>query len=426
MLSSLLKVHYDIQPSCFIYNNYYNQILGKALSTSAISNEYLRTHPHQPLFDPRAFRGPKPLGPMMAGWSSRMSQVDILLARVRFLRIGSILIQGGDMLRKEILVNRIPRIKAIPNIQGPISHNEFNNRIQEYPQSGNVSQSVPRFQTPNQLGNQVPNQGQTIESQPPSSLPPSIMDLTRLCQEGKVREAIEVINKGVKADANCFDTLIDSCGKSKFLEDAKKVHVYFLQSTFMSDLKWNSKVLEMYGKCKTCASSDAVDGYLYFESMESKHGIEPGMEHYMRLLDVLDQSGAVEIKAVWERSRDYARPHGDIDLEDHAEELMVSLDRSKVVASKIPTPPPKKRTSISMLDGKNILIEYKNPTLYKDDEKLKALSAMKEDEHVPDTRYVHPDIDQEAKEIVGRELIVRDYKRFRHSKDGKCSCGDYW
>ncbi|CAI0447164.1 unnamed protein product [Linum tenue] len=92
--------------------------------------------------------------------------------------------------------------------------------------------------------------------------------------------------------------------------------------------------------------------------------------------------------------------------------------------------------------------------------------------YVPDTRYVLHDIDQEAKEqallyhserlaiayglistlarttlriiknlricgdchnaikimsrIVGRELIVRDNKRFHHFRDGKCSCGDYW
>ncbi|KAK6916960.1 E motif [Dillenia turbinata] len=28
--------------------------------------------------------------------------------------------------------------------------------------------------------------------------------------------------------------------------------------------------------------------------------------------------------------------------------------------------------------------------------------------------------------IVGREIIVRDVRRFHHFKDGKCSCGDYW
>ncbi|XVF45153.1 hypothetical protein PTKIN_Ptkin02bG0182200 [Pterospermum kingtungense] len=148
---------------------------------------------------------------------------------------------------------------------------------------------------------------------------------------------------------------------------------------------------------------------------------------------------------VWEALRNYARIHGDVDLEDYAEELMVDLDPSKAVAGKIPMPPPKKRT---------------------------VLRAMKGGGYVPDTRYVLHDIDQEAKEqallyhserlaiafglistparqtlriiknlrvcgdchnaikiisrIVGRKLIIRDNKRFHHFKDGLCSCGDYW
>ena len=28
--------------------------------------------------------------------------------------------------------------------------------------------------------------------------------------------------------------------------------------------------------------------------------------------------------------------------------------------------------------------------------------------------------------VTGREIIVRDMRRFHHFKDGKCSCGDYW
>lgn len=28
--------------------------------------------------------------------------------------------------------------------------------------------------------------------------------------------------------------------------------------------------------------------------------------------------------------------------------------------------------------------------------------------------------------VVGREIVVRDGKRFHHFRDGKCSCGDYW
>ncbi|KAG8634192.1 hypothetical protein MANES_17G017700v8 [Manihot esculenta] len=233
-----------------------------------------------------------------------------------------------------------------------------------------------------------------------------------------------------------------------------------------------------------CASADAVEeGFLHFESMKNEYGINPQMQHYLGVIDVLGKSGFVnEIEEyieklpfaptveIWDALRNYARIHGDIDLEDCAEELKVALDPSKSVASKIPTPLPKKYSAISMLEGKSRIPEFRNPTLYRDDEKLKAMS--KAVSYVPDTRYVLHDIDQEAKEqallyhserlaiayglistpartplriiknlrvcgdchnamkimsrIVGRELIVRDNKRFHHFKDGSCSCGDYW
>lgn len=106
-------------------------------------------------------------------------------------------------------------------------------------------------------------------------------------------------------------------------------------------------------------------------------------------------------------------------------------------------------------------------------EKVRELHGlMRAAGYVPDTRYVLHDIDEEAKErslmyhserlaiafglistppgttlrvmknlricgdchnavkiiskIVGREIIVRDNKRFHHFRDGACSCGDYW
>lgn len=233
-----------------------------------------------------------------------------------------------------------------------------------------------------------------------------------------------------------------------------------------------------------CASADAIDeGFLHFESMKTEYGIEPGIQHYLGLLGVLAKCGHLAeaeefiaklpfepTAAVWEALMNYARIHGDIDLEDRAEELMVSLDPSKAIKNKIPTPPPKKQSAVNMLEGRNRIVEFRSPTLYKDDEKLRE--AMKQQAYVPDTRYVLHDIDQEAKEqallyhserlaiayglistpartplriiknlrvcgdchnaikimsrIVGRELIVRDNKRFHHFKDGKCSCGDYW
>ncbi|KAL3614202.1 hypothetical protein CASFOL_042276 [Castilleja foliolosa] len=412
----------------------------------------------------------------------------------------------------------------------------------------NQNQAYNRNPSPNPGQNYPPPQG-GFQNQRPSNpndqaVPPHFVDLLSLCREGKVKEVIEELDNGQQADAECFSLLFQLIGNSKKFDDAKKVHDYFLRSTFRGDLQLNNKVLNMYSKCgsmtdarrvfdhmpdrnmaswhtmiygyadnglgddglamfdqmrnlalplnghtflavlEACASADAIEeGFLHFESMKTDYGLSPGLEHYLGLLGVLGKTGHLaEAEAyietlpfdptpdIWEALMNYARMHGDIDLEDKAEELMVTLDPSKAIANKIPTPPPRKQSAVNMLVGRNRIPEFRNPTLYKDDEKLRA--AKKEQAYVPDTRYVLHDIDQEAKEqallyhserlaiayglistpartplriiknlrvcgdchnaikimsrIVGRELIVRDNKRFHHFKDGKCSCNDYW
>ncbi|XP_022988717.1 pentatricopeptide repeat-containing protein At2g15690, mitochondrial-like isoform X1 [Cucurbita maxima] len=433
------------------------------------------------------------------------------------------------------------------NYQQQRGPNQWNNQNQGYPQFGRPGQGKPQVENSYQLNNQAGVQGHGSQNQ---ALNPSVSltdELRRFCEEGKIKEAVELLKEGVKADADCFLVLFDLCGKSNSFDNAKVVHDYFLQSTYRSDLQLNNKVLEMYGKCgsisdarrvfdhmpdrnidswhlmiegyaenglgdeglelfesmkklglqpnsqtflfvmRACASASAIEeGFMYFESMKNDYQINPDLDHYLGLLGVLGEPGHMNeafeyveklpmepTVEVWETLKNYARIHGDVDLEDCAEELIVDLDPTKAASSKkIPTPPPKRRSAISMLDGKNRISEFRNPTLYKDDEKLKALKAMKEQGYVPDTRYVLHDIDQEAKEqallyhserlaiayglistpartplriiknlricgdchnaikimsrIVGRELIVRDNKRFHHFKDGKCSCGDYW
>lgn len=364
-------------------------------------------------------------------------------------------------------------------------------------------------------------------------------ELIGLCREGRVKEAVELLAGGARADAPSFYELAAACSNPKLLEELRKVHDFLLRSPFRADLQVNNKVLEMYGKCgnmtharrtfdhmpdrdmaswhimidgytanglgddalqlfeemkrcgiapdgrtfalvlDACANSDAIEeALLYFEAMSRDHGIEPGEEHYVGIIEVLGKSGhlneAVEYieklpfeptAVVWESLLNLARTNGDIDLEDRAEELLVSLDPSRVNPKKLPTPPPKRRLGINMLDGRNKLGEYRLPP------KIEK-KVVTEQRYVPDTRYVLHDIDQEAKEqalmyhserlaiayglistpartplriiknlricgdchnaikimsrIVGRELIVRDNKRFHHFKGGACSCGDYW
>ncbi|GAB4843942.1 hypothetical protein Ancab_013906 [Ancistrocladus abbreviatus] len=452
------------------------------------------------------------------------------------------------------------------NDQQPRGPNPWGNRIEGNPNRGNPDNWSPRDQTGQRTNfhqnqgylqprnsaewnKQVPNQSpltsnEALNNGQPHGATPQNVDLMSLALEGKVTEVIALMDSGARADGECFYVLFDNCGNRKSLEEAKKVHDFFLRSTFRGELRLNNKVIEMYGKCGSmvdarrvfdhmpernmdswhlmikayadnalgddglqlfekmrelglkptnethllvlaaCASAEAVEeGFIHFEAMKTEYGIELGMEHYLGLLDVLGSSGHLAearefieelpmkpTAAVWEALRNYARIHGDVDLEDHVEELLVELDPSKAISNKLPTPPPKKHMAVNMLEGKNRLAEFKSPTLYKDDEKY--IAALNEKAYVPDTRYVLHDIDQEAKEqsllyhserlaiayglistpartplriiknlricgdchnaikimsrIVGRELIVRDNKRFHHFKDGKCSCGDYW
>jgi pentatricopeptide repeat protein len=359
-----------------------------------------------------------------------------------------------------------------------------------------------------------------------------------LCREGRVKDAVELLSKGARTDLDTFYELAATCSNPKLLEELRKVHDFFLRSPFRGDLRVNNMLLAMYAKCaampharrtfdnmpdrdmdswhimidgysvnglgdealrlfelmkecmaptsqtyllvlNACANSEAIEeALLYFDAMSRDHGIEPGVEHYVGIIEVLGKSGhlneALEFieklpfepnAMVWESLLNLARMNGDIDLEDRAEELLVSLDPSKANPKKLPTPPPKRRLGINMLDGRNKLVEYRLPP------KIEK-KVVNEQRYVPDTRYVLHDIDQEAKEqallyhserlaiayglistpartplriiknlricgdchnaikimsrIVGRELIVRDNKRFHHFKDGKCSCGDYW
>ncbi|URD95490.1 PPR repeat [Musa troglodytarum] len=381
-----------------------------------------------------------------------------------------------------------------------------------------------------------------VADDPPPLLaapPPGPVDLVALAQQGKLKEAVDLLNQGVRPDSPTFFDLIAFCSDSKHLDELKKIYEFFFRSPFRADLQINNKLLEMFSKCGSvidarrvfdrmpdrtmdswhlmidgyavnnlgddglqmfeemrkvgvlptgstflsvlaaCASAEAVEeGFIHFDAMHKEHGIPPQVEHYIGLIEVLGKSGhlneAMEFieklpfeppVAVWEAMMNLARSQGDVDLEDRAVELMTFLDPSKILLSKIPTPTAKRRSGLNMLDGRNKLGEYRLPP------KIET-KVVKEQVYVPDTRYVLHDIDQEAKEqallyhserlaiayglistpartplriiknlricgdchnaikimsrIVGRELIVRDNKRFHHFKDGKCSCGDYW
>ncbi|GAB4854125.1 hypothetical protein Ancab_022707 [Ancistrocladus abbreviatus] len=191
---------------------------------------------------------------------------------------------------------------------------------------------------------------------------------------------------------------------------------------------------------------------------------------------------------VWETLMNLCRIHGNTELGDHCAEIVEQLDPSRLnkesKAGLLPIRPsdiPKqkeKKANQNLLELKSKVHEYRaGDRSHPESDKIYALlrglkEQMKEAGYMPETRFVLHDIDQEGKEealmahserlataqgllssparsplrviknlrvcvdchnalkiiskIVGRELVMRDAKRFHHFKDGKCSCNDYW
>lgn len=164
-----------------------------------------------------------------------------------------------------------------------------------------------------------------------------------------------------------------------------------------------------------CASEGAVRFCLsHFNSMSKVYGIDPGIEHYLAMIDVLGKSGHVNeaeefiermpiepTPEIWGALMNFAHIHGDIELEDRAEELLAPLNQCKVVL-KVPKPMLNKQSGMDMLVEKNLVDESwvgTNPNKGETYEILKGLSEqMKEAGYVLDTRYVLHDSDQDAKE----------------------------
>ncbi|CAN4124475.1 unnamed protein product [Withania somnifera] len=192
---------------------------------------------------------------------------------------------------------------------------------------------------------------------------------------------------------------------------------------------------------------------------------------------------------VWESMMNLCRIHGNLELGDRCAEIVELLDPSRldeqsktgflaVKVSDIAKEKEKKKSAQSLLEARSKVHEYRaGDRSHPDHEKIYALlrglkQLMKEDGYIPETKFVLHDVDQETKEdalmahserlafaqglmnssarspiriiknlrvcgdchnalkiaskLVGREIIMRDAKRFHHLKNGLCSCRDYW
>ncbi|CAL9234042.1 unnamed protein product [Arabidopsis halleri] len=191
---------------------------------------------------------------------------------------------------------------------------------------------------------------------------------------------------------------------------------------------------------------------------------------------------------VWETLMNLSRVHGNLELGDRCAEVVELLDPTRldkqsregflpVKASDVEKEILKKRSGILHgVKSKMQIFKAGDTNLPENDELFQLLRNLKmhmvEMGYVADTKPALHDIDQESKEtallghseriafaravlntpprkpftvmknlrvcvdchnawkimavIVGREVIMRDIKRFHHMKNGACSCKEYW
>ncbi|KAL3502938.1 hypothetical protein ACH5RR_037387 [Cinchona calisaya] len=225
----------------------------------------------------------------------------------------------------------------------------------------------------------------------------------------------------------------------------------------------------------------------HYVSVVDMLGSTGHLDEALEFIEKMPMQPSVEI---WETLMNLSRIQGNVELGDRCAELVELLDPSRLHEQSRAGLIPVKASDLSKVkekkkfDGQNPLEVKSRVHEYRagdrsdpDHEKLYALlwglkHQMKEAGYIPETRVVLHDIDQESKEeavlghserlavakgflntparstmrviknlrfcidchnamkviskLVGRELIIRDAKRFHHFKDGVCSCRDYW
>jgi len=291
--------------------------------------------------------------------------------------------------------------------------------------------------------------------------------ITWLAKNGLGEDAIDLFTKfketGLKPDGQMFIGVFSACSVS-------------------GDI--NEGMLQFESMSKDYSIAPSMNHYVSVVDMLGSTGY---LDEAFEFIEKMPLEPSVD---VWETLMNLCRVHGHIELGDRCAEFVEQLDPSRLNEQSkgglLPVKPSdlakqkekKKLASQNLLEVRSRVHEYRagdrsHPGTDRLYAELRALKVqMKEAGYLPDTRFVLHDIDQESKEdallghserlaiadgllnsparspiriiknlrvcgdchtalkiiskLVGRELIIRDAKRFHHFKDGLCSCRDYW
>ncbi|GKV44239.1 hypothetical protein SLEP1_g51437 [Rubroshorea leprosula] len=244
-----------------------------------------------------------------------------------------------------------------------------------------------------------------------------------------------------------WDTMITWLPQNGLVEDVLDLFIQFKKAGLKHD---GQMFIGVFSACSILG--DINEGMLHFESMSKDYGIITSIEHYGSVVEMLGGTGYLD-KAlefieempfepsvdVLETLMNLCKVHGHLELGDRC---LIPVKASDLAEIK-----KKKLSSHNLLTVKGRVHEYravdrshpenqegKEEALLGHSETLAVVHGLMTTAARSLIRVINNlrfcgDCHTSMKiisKIVGRQLIMRDAKRFHHFQDGLCSCKDYW
>lgn len=333
----------------------------------------------------------------------------------------------------------------------------------------------------------------------------SIIDMYAKC--GYVEQARSFFDRLQNKDVVLWTVMITGYGINGYADEAIKLYNEMQREGMKPD------EFTYVGLLMACSHAGMVEkGLNYFEEMKTNHGLEPKLEHYACVADMLGRAGRLADVAklieempqepdgkMWSTLLCACRIHGDINLGEKVAEKLMELEPSKtehyVLASnlyagfgrwddvrrirkRIKENGLFKDPGCSWIDiGGNVYSFVAGDSRVPESTEIRKMWNVLEEKirrigYVPDTSSVPHELEEEEKvevlrchsekqaiafgllktskgtkirvfknirmcrdchnaaklvsKVVGRDIVVRDNKRFHHFKGGFCSCCNYW
>ncbi|CAL4900421.1 unnamed protein product [Urochloa decumbens] len=162
----------------------------------------------------------------------------------------------------------------------------------------------------------------------------ALIDMYAKC--GFINEGWLLFELTCGKDAVCWNSMILTYAQHGHAEEAFRVF------QLMREARVEPNYVTFVGVLTACAHAGLVDeGLHHFNSMKIKYGIEPGIEHYASVVNLLGRSGKLHsakefiermpikpVAAVWRSLLSACRLFGDIEIGRYAAEMALLVDPS--------------------------------------------------------------------------------------------------